>query len=120
MGFVAVNAQEGQGQGQRGGQMREQMKIRLKDELKFTEVQIDSVMSIQMALQQKMRQVRMDANATEDQKSAQLKTLGEERKTRLKSVLSDDEITKLDAYYETMRRNRGNGGNRPQVTPPQQ
>jgi hypothetical protein len=121
IGFSAVNAQDGQagqgqGQGQRqgGGQFREQMKKALKDEMKFTDVQVDSVMSIQQFFQGKMRQIRMDANASEEQKATQLKALGEERKAKLKAVLSEEQITKLDAYYENMRKNRPQGGgNRP-------
>ncbi|MDB5190672.1 MAG: hypothetical protein JWQ96_235 [Segetibacter sp.] len=117
IGFSAANAQDGQVQGQRqgnsrGSEMREQMKKAFKEELKFTDVQIDTVLSVQQQFQMKTRQVRMDANLGEDQKTAQLKTLGDERKEKLKTVLNDEQITKLDAYYETMRKNRSQGGNR--------
>ena len=117
IGFGAVNAQDaqggqGQGQGQRqgGAQFREQMKKALKEEMKYTDAQVDTVMSVQTQYQMKMRQLRMDTNLSEDQKAAQLKALAEERKAKLKAVLSEEQITKLDAYYETMRRNRPQGG----------
>ena len=99
-----VNAQDGNGR----GRMMEMMKQKLKDDLKFTDVQIDSVLAVQMDYQAKSRQVRMDNSMGDDQKKAAMEKFAAERHARLKNTLSDEEIKKLDAVYEEMRKARQN------------
>ena len=86
--------------------MNEIIKQRLKDEIKLTDVQIDSVMAIQGEMQMKNRQIRMDENMNEDQKKIKMDVNMAERKARLKTSLSEEQITKLDGMYEEMRKMR--------------
>ena len=107
---IAVNAQTPQDR-PGGGRMNEMMKQRLKDEIKLTDVQIDSVMAIQGDMQVKNRQIRMDESMNEDQKKTKMDVNMAERKARLKNSLSEEQITKLDAMYEEMRKMRQNRTN---------
>ena len=68
---LAINAQTQQDR-PGGGRMNEMIKQRLKDEIKLTDVQIDSVMAIQGEMQMKNRQIRMDENINEDQKKIKM------------------------------------------------
>lgn len=104
---VAVKAQPPQG----GGRMNEVMKQKLKDDLKLTDVQIDSVMAIQMEMQMKNRQLRQDENMNEEQKKVMMDANTAARKARLKNNLTEEQITKLDAMYEEMRKMRANRPN---------
>ena len=88
------------------GRMREMMKQRLKDDLKFTDVQVDSVLSIQQDFQGKNRQLRNDQGLSEDDRNIKMKSLNDERKLKLKTILSDEQISKLDAFYDEMRKQR--------------
>ncbi len=107
---IAVNAQTPQDR-PGGGRMNEMMKQRLKDEIKLTDVQIDSVMAIQGDMQVKNRQIRMDESMNEDQKKTKMDVNMAERKARLKNSLSEEQITNLDAMYEEMRKMRQNRTN---------
>lgn len=116
---------------QPGGAGREQMmaaqKQRLVDSLGITPAIADSVMALRMSYMMKSREMRGDGQTqlTDDQK-AQMKASNEEMKTKLKTFLTDDQITKLEAMQ--MRggggmgsgRRGGNGGNPPQQQPMQQ
>ena len=104
---VAVHAQPPQG----GGRMNYVMKQKLKDDLKLTDIQIDSVMAIQTEMQMKNRQLRQDDKMNDDQKKVIMDANTAVRKARLKNNLSEEQITKLDAMYEEMRKNRPNRPN---------
>ena len=97
-------------QGGRGGG-GEMMKQRLKDELKFSDAKIDSVMAIQMDFQAKNRELRTDQSMSDADKKTKTEAATAARQARLKTVLNDEEIKKLDAYYEEMRKNRPNRNN---------
>ncbi len=105
LGTGFLSAQPPQGGRGGGGEM---MKQRLKDELKFSDVKIDSVMAIQMDFQMKNRGLRTDQSMSDADKKTKMETNNAARQARLKTVLSDEEIKKLDAYYEEMRKNRAN------------
>ncbi len=107
---LAVQAQSPQ-EKPGGGRMNEMMKQRLKDEIKLTDVQINSVMAIQAEMQMKNRQLRQDENMNEDQKKVMMDANTAVRKARLKNNLSEEQITKLDAMYEEMRKMRLNRPN---------
>jgi electron transfer flavoprotein alpha/beta subunit len=110
--FVA--AQQGQGGGQGGGNMQErmaQMKQRLKDEVKLTDVQIDSVMAITQAFQPKQREIRMDQSMSDADKQTKMKALNEERAKRLEAAIGKESAQKV---VEMTSRQRGGGGNGPQ------
>lgn len=107
-GATFAQAQDGAPRPGGGERMREMMKQRLKEGLQFTDVQVDSVMAVQTGFQTESRTVRMDQNLSDEQKAAKMKELDTARKARLKSFLTDAEITRLDAFYEEMRRSRPN------------
>ncbi len=103
-------AQEaGSGGLHRGGtspEMKQRMKQRLKDELKLTDDQADAVAVVQQDYQLKARSIKMDSNASDADKKTQLKALEDDRKQKLKATLSDDQITKLDAFMDNMKKMR--------------
>ncbi len=105
-----VTAQQGQGGGNTAERMA-QMKQKLKDEVKLTDVQIDSVMAITQAFQPKQREIRMDQSMSDADKQAKMKTLNDERAKRLESALGKETAQKVQEFNA---KQRGSGGNRPQ------
>lgn len=89
-----------------GGNVREMMKQRLKDSLQLTTAQIDSVTAIQQEYQPRIRQLRTDTNLDEESKKTEITTIRKEIRTRLKTVLSEEQITKLEEMEATMRRQK--------------
>jgi hypothetical protein len=100
---VYAQANEQRRGGTRGAEM---MKQRLKEELKFTDVKADSVTVIQQEFQLKNRELRTNSSMGDDQKKDRMEQNDAERKTRLKALLSEEEMKKLDAYMESMRKMR--------------
>ncbi len=96
------------------GQFREMLKQKLKDSLQVTSAQIDSVSAIQHEYQPKIRQLMKDKSIDKDAKNTQIATIYAERRTKLKAILTDDQITKLEAMEERMRqqmhKQQGNSG----------
>jgi hypothetical protein len=105
-----VSAQKGQGGGN-SPQRIAQMKQRLKDEVKLTDVQIDSVMAINQAFQPRTREIRMDQNMSDADKQAKMKAINDERTKRLESAIGKDAAQKVADFNAKMRAN--GGGNRP-------
>ena len=103
---VTAMAQNSERANRGGGQMQEMMKERLKTDLKLTDAQIDTVFSVQRDFQMKSRDVRMSNNLSEADKTVKMKQLDEERKTKLKTILNDDQFKKLEEFYENMRKMR--------------
>ncbi|MCY7421317.1 MAG: hypothetical protein LH478_06185 [Chitinophagaceae bacterium] len=50
----------------------------------------------------------MDENMNDDQKKTKMEVNMAERKARLKNCLSEEQITKPDAMYEEIRKDRPN------------
>ena len=98
-------------QGGGGGGMERQKQM-LKDSLGFTDVQIDTVMAVRTSFQPQMRDIFMDQSMSADDKKAKLADLNLQMRARLKGTLTDDQITKLEAFQTRQRearmRNRGN------------
>ena len=107
--FVAtisfVSAQNG------GGNQAERMarmKQRLKEELKLTDVQIDTVTAIQQGFQPRTREIRTDQAMSDADKQAKMKVISEERNKRFETSLGKELAQKLTEYYDKMQ-NRGGG-----------
>jgi len=66
------------------------MKQKLKDDLKFTDVQADSVVSIQQEFRPKMREIFQDQSLSQDDKRAKIAPINEARDKRIQAVLGDD------------------------------
>lgn len=93
--------------------MRERQLQQLKDsDLKLTDVQADSVVSINMETRQQMRGLR---DLSEDQRAAKMKEINDYRLKRWTEALKDEALAKRVAdYYAKQRANRANGGGGPQ------
>lgn len=107
---ISVSAQD-------GGGRREMMRQRLKDSLQLTDVQADSLSAIQQEFQPRIREIMMNQSLDQSAKATQLAPITEERRARLKSFLTDDQVTKLEGMEQRMRaqmrqRMEGNRGNR--------
>jgi hypothetical protein len=87
--------------------MKKRMKERIKTELKLTDDQVNTISVIQQDYQLKARAVKIDTKTSDDEKKALLKPIEEERKQKLKAVLSDEQISKLDEFTKTRRNMRG-------------
>lgn len=94
------------GGGQNRGTGREAAKQRIKDELKLTDAQADSLMVVQQEFQMKNRELSSNTSISADDKKAKSKEFDSARRTKLKTFLNEDQLTKLDAYYENMRKIR--------------
>ena len=86
------------------------MKQKLKDELKFTDVQADSVVAISQEFRPRMRDIFMDQSASQDDKKAKLDALVAERNKRIQPILSDDLFKKYQDWEVKNRPQRGGGG----------
>ena len=93
--------------------MRERQLQQLKaSDLKLTDAQADSVVSINMESRQQMRGMR---DLSDDQRAAKMKEMNEMRMKRWSSALKDEALAKKVAdYYEKQRAARANGGGGPQ------
>ena len=81
-------------------------------DLKLTDAQADSVVSINMESRQQMRGMR---DLSDDQRAAKMKEMNEMRMKRWSSALKDEALAKKVAeYYEKQRAARANGGGGPQ------
>ena len=86
------------------------MKQRLKDELKFTDLQADSVTAIQQEFRPQMRAIFQDQSLSQDEKQAKLGALGDQADKRIQPILGDDLFKKYKAWREANRPQRGGGG----------
>ncbi len=107
-----VTAQQGQGGG-KGAKRMAQMKQRLKDEVKLTDVQIDSVMAINQVYQPKQREIRMDQSMSDTDKQTKMKAMNDERAKRIEAAIGKEASAKVQEF-NAKQRGAGGGGNRPQ------
>ncbi len=107
-----VTAQQGQGGG-KGAKRMAQMKQRLKDEVKLTDVQIDSVMAINQAYQPKQSEIRMDQSMSDTDKQTKMKAMNDERAKRIEAAIGKEASAKVQEF-NAKQRGAGGGGNRPQ------
>lgn len=99
---ITASAQNG------GGERYKQM---LKDSLQFTDVQIDTVMAVRQVFQPQMRDIFTDQSMSADDRKTKLADLNKQMRPRLKTVLTDDQIDKMEAMQQRMRDRRSQGGN---------
>jgi hypothetical protein len=108
--FVSTSyAQQGGG---RMGMDPATMKQKLKDDLKFTDVQSDSVVSITQEFRPKMRDIFMDQTLSTDDKRAKVTAIRDQQNKRIQAALGDDLYKKYLDWQEKNRPQRtGGGGN---------
>lgn len=111
MSVAISNAQEfGVGGVHRGGTspvMKQRMKERIKQELKLTEDQLNAVVTIQQDYKLKARAVNIDTKTSDQEKKDLIKPIEEERRQKLKAVLTDEQITQLDEFTKSRDKMRG-------------
>jgi outer membrane lipoprotein-sorting protein len=66
-----------------------QMKQKLITELKFTDVQADSVVAINMSYRPQMREIFQDQTLSQDEKKTKMKVITDEADKRIQPVLGD-------------------------------
>ncbi|MEO6329135.1 MAG: hypothetical protein ABIO55_09390 [Ginsengibacter sp.] len=88
----------------------ERYKQILKDSLQFTDVQIDTVLAVRQVFQPQMRDIFMDQSMSAEDKKTKLAAISEQMRPGLKTVLSDEQIQKMEALQQRMRDRRNNGG----------
>lgn len=103
-GTVSAQGRGNWGGGDRMEHFKQMRKQQLKDSLQFSNDKADKVVAIEADFQPKMREIMQDQSLDRDAKMAKMKDLREEQKKKLKEVLTDDELAKLEAFQE---RNRG-------------
>ena len=109
--FSFANAQNGQ-RGGGGERFKEMVKQRLKDSLQLSDTKADSVVGVLQEFQPKQREIFMDQSLSQDDKMTKIKDLNAQRKEKLKTVLTDDQIAKYEAMEQHMREQMRNGGGR--------
>ena len=85
------------------------MKQKLIDELKFTDVQADSVVAIGQEFRPKMRDIFMDQSMSQDDKKAKMDEINAQRNKRIQAVLGDDLFKKYQEWEAKNRAQRGGG-----------
>ena len=86
--------------------MKEALKQKLISELKLTDAQADSVTVIQMESQRKMRELRMESSLSPEDKESKQTEIKAVRNKKLKAILTEEQIGKLQEMMENMRKNR--------------
>lgn len=79
----------------------------LKDSLHLTDMQIDSVKIIREQTTGTIMAIRNDTTFSQEQRQEQMKAAKEQMKNRMKSVLSKEQMQKLEVLQRSMRKNRG-------------
>lgn len=86
--------------------VKEVLKQKLISELNLTEVQADSVAAIQMDAQKNMRALKMESSLSPEDKENKLAEMKDARNKKLKALLTDEQIVKLQEMMDNMRKNR--------------
>lgn len=101
---TSLNAQPPAGRQLGQVEMYKAQKEKLKEDLKLTDVQADSVATIQMEYMPKLRGMR---GLEQEARAAKIKEINDAFKARLKSALGDDKLVdKVIEYQETQRKER--------------
>ncbi len=108
----ALMAQGGGGNQDPAAMKQRQLEQLKASDLKLTDAQADSVVSVNMESRQQMRGLR---DLPEDQRAAKMKEMNDMRMKRWTSALKDEALAKKVAdYFEKQRAARANGGGGPQ------
>jgi Spy/CpxP family protein refolding chaperone len=94
---------------ERSGNMKKHGARRLehmKKELNLTDDQVTALKKNQEDMGQKFKAVREDKNLTEDQKKVELKKFKEQQHESLKSILTEEQLQKLDQQKKQHKHHR--------------
>lgn len=84
----------------------EKKKERLKIDLDLTDEQTDFVVAIEQPYQLKVRALKMDTNISEEARQSKIKELDMLRLEKLKTILTTEQIGKLEIYNDDIRKMR--------------
>jgi ribonuclease D len=99
------------------GKMQEMMRQRLKDSVQLSDVMVDSVMAIRSEYQPQFKEIFMNQQLSEQEKTAKFNDIKSLMKTRYQKIgLTDEQISKIEEMDQRMRdrmKNKmKNGGNK--------
>lgn len=86
---------------------KQKMADRLKAELKLTDDQANAVVVILQDYQLKSRSIKISTLTTEKEKEEKLQPLEEERIQKLKKIIKDEQIGKVDDIMKEVESTRG-------------
>ena len=86
---------------------KEVMVEKLKSELHLTDDQANAVVVIQRDFQLKARSVKIDNKTSDKEKKEKLQPIVEERNEKLKKILTEEQISKIDEITKEANRMRG-------------
>ena len=110
--IASITSVQAQGGGFDPAAMKErQVKMLKESELKLTDVQIDSVVSVQAEFMQQRRGLR---DLTPEDRQAKMKEMNEAMAKRMSTALKDEALArKVIAYQQEQQKMRQQGGGRP-------
>ena len=110
--IAGITSVQAQGGGFDPAAMKErQVKMLKESELKLTDVQIDSVVSVQAEFMQQRRGLR---DLTPEDRQAKMKEMNEAMAKRMATALKDEALArKVIAYQQEQQKMRQQGGGRP-------
>ena len=110
--IAGITSVQAQGGGFDPAAMKErQVKMLKESELKLTDVQIDSVVSVQAEFMQQRRGLR---DLTSEDRQAKMKEMNEAMAKRMATALKDEALArKVIAYQQEQQKMRQQGGGRP-------
>lgn len=85
---------------------KQKMVEKLKSEFKLTNDQANTVVTIQQDYQLKARSIKIDTQTTDKEKKEKLQPVTEERNQRLKKILTDEQINKIDEVTKEVNKSR--------------
>lgn len=98
--------------------MKERIKPQLVEKTKLTDAQADKVLEVNFNNQRKRRDLRMDQNLSEDDRTKKMKEIDDAQNKELKAIpLTDDQVKAVNDFFEEMRkeqmqrRKNAGGGN---------
>lgn len=86
-----------------------EMKQKLITDLKLTDVQADSVVSINQAFMPQRREIFQDQSLSQDDKKAKMKTITDQADKRIQATLGDDLFKQYQDWRMKNMRQRGRG-----------
>ena len=101
---VSSEAQTNQPMTKKHSMQGARMQQILKDSLHLTDVQIDSVKIIREQNMGTMMSIKNDTTLTTEQRQEQMKAAREQMKTRMKSILSKEQMQQLEELQRNMHK----------------
>jgi hypothetical protein len=88
-----------------------EMKQRLKTDLKLTDVQTDSIITINREFMPQRREIFQDQSLSQDDKRAKMKAITDQADKRIQAVLGDDLFKQYQDWRMKNMQRRGMRGN---------